>query len=450
MIPFLLILAIALSIFYYILTLDVSGVLKFFLGVAEMLLVGQFLIWRYKFTGEYGLILLKSKRGLNIINKLAKHEELWKFFSDIGTVMSYGLLSFVLMRKNVSVKSFVVGVALISILFFVVAPFVLPFLVGVIGVSSLEHGVQQSGLSALASASIVLLYAGGLFMILLLSIIAYGVFILSALLSTLLHGTQAIAKASPGGTFLLPGINLPFFEGIGALIIILIVHEGAHAILARIARIPVLSSGVVLFGVIPVGAFVEPDEEKLKKLEQTKQTRVLVAGSTANLLTCMFFFILFIGFFYGTAQYREEGLLVTTGMAKNTVIHSINGQQVDLTNYANLNLPKNSEVKLETNKGEITRKTNEEGKMGIIISPITKDSIVAVYDSQILEFVYMILGLTFALNFVIGTVNLLPLPFFDGYRTLEINIENKFIVKGLMTLTLVAFLINFLPWFFKG
>ena len=62
----------------------------------------------------------------------------------------------------------------------------------------------------------------------------------------------------------------------------------------------------------------------------------------------------------------------------------------------------------------------------------------------------MVLGLTFALNFVIGTVNLLPLPFFDGYRTLEINIENKHIVKGLMAITLAAFLVNFLPWLFKG
>src|SRR3989338_6767345 len=452
MIVLLLILAIAFGIFYSILTLSISGIFKLFLAAIEMLLVGQFLIWRYKLTGEHGLILLKSKRGLELINKIAKHEQVWKFFSDAGTVVSYGLLSLVITKKNVSIKGFVSGIALISILFFFVAPFVLPFLVSVIGISVLEHGaVQQVGdTNILAIISIILLYAGGFFTLLLASIIGYGTFILSALLSTLLHGTQAIAKTSPGATFLLPGVNIPFWEGIAALVVILIVHEGAHAVLARIARIPVLSSGVVLFGIIPIGAFVEPDEEKLKKLEQTKQTRVLIAGSMANLLTSIIFFVLFIGLFFTTAQYREEGLLVTSGMEKNTVIHAVNGQQIDIKNFEKLDLPKNSEVKLDTNKGEITRKTNEEGKLGITIRPITRDSIFGVYNSGVLQFIYMLLGLTFALNFVIGTVNLLPLPFFDGYRTLEINIQNKHIVKSLMAITLAAFLVNFLPWFFRG
>ena len=80
MIVLLLILAIAFGIFYSILTLSISGIFKFFLAAIEMLLVGQFLIWRYKLTGEHGLILLKSKRGLELINKIAKHEQVWKFF----------------------------------------------------------------------------------------------------------------------------------------------------------------------------------------------------------------------------------------------------------------------------------------------------------------------------------------------------------------------------------
>ena len=450
MIFLLVILAIALGIFYYIVTLDIAGYLKFFLAAGEMLAVGQFLISRYKLSGEYGLILLKSQKGLELINRIAKKEELWKFLSDSGAVLSYGFLSILLMRKNISLKTFISGMVLLSAIFFFVAPSVLPFLAGTIGINTVEKGVVQSStLSIVASVSVLLLYAGGLFLILLLSILAYGAFILSALLSTLLHGTQAIAKAAPGGTFLLPGINLPFFEGIAALIVILIVHEGAHAILARIAKIPVLSSGIVLFGFLPVGAFVEPDEEKLKKLDRTKQTRVLVAGSTANLLTSLVFFIIFLGFFYGTSQYREDGLLVLSGMEKNTVIHAVDGKPVSAGNYRDLQLPKNGEVTLLTNKGEIVRKTNEDGKIGITLAPITKDSINSVYDFWPLQFIYIFLGLCFSLNFVIGSVNLLPLPFFDGYRTLEINIENKYVVKGVMALTFIAFLINFLPWFFK-
>lgn len=447
----LLFLATVFGVFYIILTLNIPGIWKFGMVALEMFLAGHFLMRRYSLSGEHGLILLKSRRGMDLINKLAEHENFWKFFSDVGAVISYGLLSFVIMRKNVTLKSLAAGTLLLAILFFVVGPFVLPFLVSVTGFSTLERGIVQSGsMTVIASLSRILLFAGGLFTILLLSILAYGAVILAALLSTLLHGTQAISQAAPGGTLLLPGINLPFFEGIAALIIILIVHEGCHAILARLGRIPVLSSGVVLFGVIPIGAFVEPDEERLKRLEQTKQTRVLVAGSTANLITSILFFFLFLGFFYGTAGYREEGLLVSSGMEKNTVIHAIDGRPVDLADYQKLNLPKNSEVVLSTNKGEIVRKTDEAGKIGVLIRPITRDSLFSVYNSPPLEFIYMLLGLTFALNFVIGTVNMLPLPFFDGYRTLEINVRNQHIVKGIMALTLVAFAINFLPWFFKG
>jgi len=447
-----LIVAIAFAIFYGIINADIVGYLKFFLVVVEMVLVGQLLIWRYKLSGEYGLILLKSKRGLDIINHLAKYENLWRFLSDAGAVMSYGFLSLVLMSKNVSWKSLITGLFLLTVIFGVVAPFVLPFLINTIGFSAVEKTIQQNNaVSDIASLSIIIIYAGGLFLLLLLSLLGYGVFIISALLSTIFHGTEAISKAPPGGTFLLPGINLPFFEGIAALVIILVVHEGAHAILARIAKIPVQSSGIALFGVLPIGAFVEPDENKLKKLEATKQTRVLVAGSTANLLTSILFFIIFFGFFSLTADYREQGLLVLNGIGNienNTIIHSANGQEINPSTYSKMNLPKNSEVVLQTNKGEITAKTNDKGMLGIVVRPLVKDSIFAKYTSPILDFIYMLLGLTFSLNFVIGSVNLLPLPFFDGYRTLEVNIQNKLIVKALMALTLAAFIANFLPWFF--
>jgi membrane-associated protease RseP (regulator of RpoE activity) len=79
-----------------------------------------------------------------------------------------------------------------------------------------------------------------------------------------------------------------------ALLVVLVVHEGAHAVLTRIARVPLRSSGIAFFGIIPVGAFVEPDEKKLAAVPAPAQTRVLVAGATANLVTCCAFFILFV------------------------------------------------------------------------------------------------------------------------------------------------------------
>jgi membrane-associated protease RseP (regulator of RpoE activity) len=201
-----------------------------------------------------------------------------------------------------------------------------------------------------------------------------------ALSSSIFGGTDAIAKTEPGGTLLLPGVTIPFFEGVLAIVIIMAVHEGAHAILARIGRIKVLSSGIVLFGIIPVGAFVEPDEKQLEKMEKTKQTRVLVAGSSSNLIVSIIAFVLF-------------AMLAITA---------------------------------------------------------NKFSLMSVsYLAPIIKFLYITLGLTYTLNFVVGTINLLPLPFFDGYRIIDANLENRVIVRGLMYLTLAAFIMNFIPWLFK-
>ncbi len=256
------------------------------------------------------------------------------------------------------------------------------------------------------------------------------------------HCTIASSKA----TLLLPGINLPFLEGIAALVIILLVHEGAHAVLGRIAKVPVLSSGVVLFGIIPVGAFIEPDEEYLKRVEKTKQTRVLAAGSSSNLFFSIIIFAIFIGFLFATVPYRESGLLVINGLEKDTVIYKINGQ--DAANYGNISIGKNENVVLDTNKGQMVLKSNAEGKMGIQFYVLDNTLLLARFNSLPLNIIYMILGLAFSLNFVIGTINLLPLPFFDGYRILELNIKRKWVVSGLMYLTIAGFLLNILPHFF--
>jgi len=372
--------AVALSLFYLILNLPVPGIWKFGLSVIEMAIVSQVLIRYFGMRGEMGLILLRSKRGLKAIESVSRNAPFWKFFSDTGVTISYGLMGALLMRGNTSLKSFVAGVILLALLTLFVAPSVAPLLSQVLkmGVVEKAQTSTQSFSSFLLPVALGALIIGGLFLLILFSLIFYGVVVLLALLSTLISGTDAIANTAPGGTLLLPGVNLPFVEGVIALIIIMVVHEGAHAILSRIARVPLFSSGIVLFGIIPIGAFVEPDEAKLARTEKVAQTRVLVAGSTANLMTSIFFFALFVG------------------------------------------------IALS---------------MGALVA-------LAPFLSGLLFSIYLILGLCFALNFIVGTVNLLPLPFFDGYRILDINIKNKIVLKGIMALTVASFLMNFLPWFF--
>jgi len=446
--------AIALGIFYLILQADIPGAWKFFIVVIEMLLVSQIFIRKYKLQSELGMVLLKSKKGIEIIEKLATREAHFNFLADVGAGISYGLLSIVLMRKNVSAVSLLLGIAILFFLALFVAPVSLAFIMSTAKIGGIEKTTSAiTGTADTALAfSVALLLIGGLFLFILFGIVIYGGVVLSAILKTLLMGTDAISQTSAGGTFLLPGVNLPLFEGIIALAIVLVVHEGAHAVLTRIAKVPLLSSGIVLFGIIPVGAFVEPDEKKLARVEQTRQTRVLVAGPSANMMASAAFFIIFMAFFMATPEFREEGFLVMEGMEPGTVIYSMEGQPVDtglnLANFTGLGLPKDSQVTLLTNKGEMIRETNSKGEMGIRFTVLTKNSLFAVYGVPMLGFVYATLGLSLALNFLVGAVNILPIPLFDGYRIIDVNIKNKMLVKAISYTALFFFILNFLPLLF--
>jgi len=67
---------------------------------------------------------------------------------------------------------------------------------------------------------------------------------------------------------LIPGLNpvIPLLYGWITLIVAVVVHEGAHGILARSLGLPVKSAGLIFLAVIWIGAFVEIDEDRLKVL----------------------------------------------------------------------------------------------------------------------------------------------------------------------------------------
>ncbi len=81
----------------------------------------------------------------------------------------------------------------------------------------------------------------------------------------------------------IPGFNpiLPLSYGIAALLIAMVVHEMGHGIQARVHGMKVDSSGV-LYGVVPLGAFVEPNEKDLNGASRGAQLDVYTAGITMN------------------------------------------------------------------------------------------------------------------------------------------------------------------------
>ena len=101
----------------------------------------------------------------------------------------------------------------------------------------------------------------------------------------------------------IPGLNpiIPIWYGILALVIALVVHEFTHGILTRVAKSKILSLGLV-FLIVPMGAFVEPDEEELQVMKRRKRSRMFASGPTSNLIVALICSLVFTSVFIGNAE----------------------------------------------------------------------------------------------------------------------------------------------------
>ncbi len=105
---------------------------------------------------------------------------------------------------------------------------------------------------------------------------------------------------SPRNALVIPGVNefLPLSvapEIVIGLLVGLVVHEGGHGLLCRVEEIDINSMGIALFALIPIGAFVEPDEESADKANRGAQTRMFAAGVLNNLIITALVFALLFG-----------------------------------------------------------------------------------------------------------------------------------------------------------
>ncbi|MDG7012509.1 MAG: site-2 protease family protein [Nitrososphaerota archaeon] len=109
---------------------------------------------------------------------------------------------------------------------------------------------------------------------------------------------QGIVSLGPLVNLGIPGLNpyIPILYGWIALVIGMIVHEGAHGVIARSLGIPVKNSGLILlFFVIPIGAFVDIEESAIKQAPKRHSARVLAAGAGTNLVLAVLCLLLLVG-----------------------------------------------------------------------------------------------------------------------------------------------------------
>jgi membrane-associated protease RseP (regulator of RpoE activity) len=132
-----------------------------------------------------------------------------------------------------------------------------------------------------------------------------------SLIPTVLNPKSAIRPLAASEILVIPGVNpfVPLWYGIAALIITLVVHEGGHGVLARANNLRVKSMGL-LFAVVPVGAFVEPDEDDVKAAPRRHRLRVFAAGAFVNLVVAAVLLSAF-GAMAGSME-PKEGVAVQT------------------------------------------------------------------------------------------------------------------------------------------
>jgi len=356
------------------------------------------------------------------------------------------------------------------------------------------------------------------------------------------YAVLTIPATPPGVIPIVPGVTVPW-EVVFALIIVAVVHELAHGVLCIVEKMKVKSSGVLLFGILPVGAFVEPDEKQLEKADVHKQRRILGAGSTSNAL----FFVVFLLFAVALGQalplfvqsvsvksvlanstasqiltpgevvysvevfgeslgdayrvsevefktaeqlalvvYQKGFMILNTSGGSEKQVRAI---QLEVASSSNPALAKgdviywigespiyvHSDVKaalgsktagesviVETNTGEKTVQLNSEGKLGITV--LSKQAVE--FQSNpfnpflfgLFYFLLTVISFTMALNFILATINLLPLFLLptDGQRIFLVELRNSFgrkngtkLAVAIGVLCLGLLVINALPWFIK-
>jgi membrane-associated protease RseP (regulator of RpoE activity) len=274
--------------------------------------------------------------------------------------------------------------------------------------------------------------------------IPVAVFFMAVIFYLLIISLKTVFTAPQIG-IVIPGVDIPgspIFVPLGygliGLMTVIVVHEFGHGILARVEGVKIKSIGLLLLAILP-GAFVEPDEEEIKKSNRLSKLRIFSAGSVFNLGLAGVAFVIYylLSTFFIAPVFHAEGLeianVVSNGPASGIVtegmiIQSLNGYNIqnrqDFAKILNKTKP-GDQVIVKTDQGSFKIKTGKNPNdpsiayIGIRSQEhlAVKKSIANIYGILIpwgLFYFTNLLFWIFFLNFGIGTFNLLPLKPLDG------------------------------------
>jgi len=259
-------------------------------------------------------------------------------------------------------------------------------------------------------------------------------------------------------TVLIPGVTLTSASAILYFLlsipIVLVIHEGAHGIVATLEKIKIKTGGFAIFIALFAG-FVEPDEKEFDSAKKISKLRVIGAGATSNvifafvlgalLLTNPIFAMVvpepILGWFYEA----PDGVLIISiigdsgaekaGLQKDDLITGINGvviitpfdfQKVDLKPGGTAIVTIQRDGQLQELPVEIMPSPDDPDR-GLI--GIMRDNSMSYkpmlnfikWDPQISMFLLWL----WMISFFIGIINMLPLPILDGGKFLYTVIEKN-------------------------
>jgi membrane-associated protease RseP (regulator of RpoE activity) len=244
-----------------------------------------------------------------------------------------------------------------------------------------------------------------------------------------------------------PIIGVQFWYWLPSIFILSLVHETSHAILGRLSKVRIKNYGVILFFLLPVGAFVELEKRDLRRLSSLKKLMVYCGGSFANLLVV----VLVMGLVIFSNRILEaivepiglEYEVITNTSAEkaglNGVIVEIDGETIrtvsDLERVLSTKKPGEMiEIKTNISTFEIILgrhpKNESLGYIGIkkIRSVLRNKMTGDIVPKKIMGFIgtwFNLLYWTFIINLGVGIFNLLPLkPFDGGYVYEEILVKS--------------------------
>ena len=263
-------------------------------------------------------------------------------------------------------------------------------------------------------------------------------------------------------TVLIPGVTLTSASSITYFLLsipfVLVIHEGAHGIVAALEKIKIKTGGFAIFIAMFAG-FVEPDEEEFEKAKKISKLRVIGAGATSNvifafvlgaiLLTNPFFAMVLPEPLLSVFYDLPDGVLILSimensgaaqaGLLANDIITSIN----DIPILSPIDFPSLS-------PGEIASvsviRDGQPLDFGVEIMPSPEDPerglIGIMRDNSfaykpVMNFiewndpnVSMFLLWLWMISFFIGIINMLPLPILDGGKFIHTIIDKRISEKS--------------------